>query len=134
MLSPDEAARNMLAEIQALSESLPTRVPTTLRCGRIVRQMLLSQSKPASRPMPAEGPLFGVTVLTDDSLGVGDWRLDDQWGDELHAGHLWEPGLPVYESTLLPADTWAIVLTPADEQLGPRPCVFVRPEGGDIRG
>lgn len=130
MTAPSDAARQMIADIEHLTATLPTRIPTMLRVGRTVRAMLSDGSKSAKPPLNA-GPLFGVDVLPDPAYGPGEWRLFDQWGDELHSGHLWPPDLPVYESVYLPAGTHAVVFTPPpDADLGPtEPWVIVRAAG-----
>lgn len=124
---PADELRRMVAEIRRLAETLPSRIPTTLRCGRIVREMLSAGSKPAS-PASFGSALFGVTVLSHDGYGPGEWRLFDQWDEPLHEGHLWPADLPVHESDLLPDGVHALVYTPPPgADLGPPgPCVIVR--------
>jgi hypothetical protein len=117
----------MLDEIRRIAESLPARRPATLRIGPHVLPILRHCPPPPS--LGASLPL-GVPVVLDDDLPPGAWQVLDQHGEEMQAGNLWPPQLPVIESDLLPDGTHAIVFTPPEgDEYGPEACVIVRAAG-----
>lgn len=80
-------ANRMIEEIKNLVETLPTRVPSTLRCGWFVRDALVAvASRPSSPWFPQGLRALDVRIVVDDSYQPDEWRLFDQWDDELHAG------------------------------------------------
>lgn len=124
---PDIAS--MLDHIRRISDSLPDRIPTALHVGPHVLNVLKQATAP-ERGTPAYGlpAPFGTPIIADASMSAGSWRIVDQYGQELHAGNLWPPHLPVHETEHLPADTAAVIYTPPDgfAPFAGEACVFVR--------
>lgn len=78
-------ADDMLTAIRNLADSLPSRVPSTLRVGEAVREVLRLNAAVAARVADV-GVRLGVSVILDDSYQPWEWRLFDQWDEELHSG------------------------------------------------
>lgn len=117
---PDIAG--MLDRIRRIVDSLPARIPAALHVGPHVLGVL-THATASGR----SSPTFGTPVIADPDMPAGSWRLVDQHGQELHAGSLWPPHLPVHETEYLPADTAAAVYTPPDGvPFAGEACVFVR--------
>lgn len=110
------------------SVTLPERFPSVLRTGPYVAAIMLRAAPRGDVRHDVFGLPLGVQVVIDDTYQPGEWRLLDQRGQELHAGSLWPPHLPVVESDLLPAHTAALIYDPPAPQdgFGPEPCVVVR--------
>lgn len=87
MTDPTSPADRMLAEIRDWAATLPTRCPTLLRVGSGVTREL-NGGKPVDRPL-IEPPLpYGVDIVEDPDYPPGQWRIFDQWDDEISAGVL----------------------------------------------
>lgn len=84
----------MLAEIRDWAETLTTRCPTLLRVGSGV---LDERKRAAEVAVPSRGGQlpYGVTIVEDGTYPPGQWRIFDQWDDEISAGVL-----PVVGSTV----------------------------------
>lgn len=84
-------AADMLTQMRALAETLPTRCPTTLRVGPGVQDALRRVNAPAGlcwfRLLP-----YGVKVVDGDNYPPGQWRIFDQRDDELSSGVIPVPG------------------------------------------
>lgn len=83
---PEPGPEDILATIRDMLATLPTRVPSLLRVGPGVADLL---QHVARRDQSGNGALlFGVPVHLDNTYPTGGWRLFDQWGDELHSGQI----------------------------------------------
>lgn len=94
MTDPASPADRMLAEIRDFAATLPSRCPTLLRVGSGVLNEL---KRSAKAPVPLVGgqlPL-GVTIVEDGTYPPGQWRIFDQWDEEISAGTLPVPGATV---------------------------------------
>jgi hypothetical protein len=121
---PDLHAAGMLDRIRRIVDSLPDRIPAALHVGPHVLDVLLCTATSGRG-----GTTFGTPVIVDPDMPAGSWRFVDRHGQELHAGNLWPPHLPVHETGYLPAGTSAVVYTPPDDgaPFAGEACVFVRP-------
>ena len=109
----DSGGYDMLAALRDLAQTLPTRTPTTLRVGPGVTELLRLAASPSRTPLNL--PL-GVRIVPDDTYAAGEWRLFDQWDEELHSGLLDMfrdmAGVNVITSPYLPPDVTAVVFAP----------------------
>lgn len=90
----DLTAADMMAAIRDLSETLPSRCPTTLRVGPGVLDVLRRSAQPAGVLGAGQLP-FGVRVVEDDTYPPGVWKIFDQWDDEISDGLIPVPGATV---------------------------------------
>lgn len=107
---------DMLAAMRDLAATLPTRVPTTLRVGPGVAELLRYAAEPARSPL---GLPLGVRIVPDDSYRPGEWRLLDQLDTELHSGQVealdgMPAGTTVLTSPYLPPGVIAVAVAPSD--------------------
>lgn len=119
----DTRPDDVIAQLRRLDANLPERVPSTLHVGPYVLEILQqADAKPWHAPrLPA------LPIVTDPDCRPGQWRILDQHGEQMAAGNLWPPHLPVRESSLLPEGTIAVVYTPPDGYpFAGEPCVIVR--------
>jgi len=88
------SAADMIAQMRALLESLPDRLPTVVRVGPGVTEEL-NDGKPVTRPL-LEPPLpLGMDIILDPDYPPGQWRIFDQHGEEMSDGVLPVPGATV---------------------------------------
>jgi hypothetical protein len=110
-------AADMLAEIRDWAETLPTRCPTILRVGPGVREEL-NGGVPITRPL-IEPPLpLGVDIVEDDTYPPGQWRIFDQWDEEISAGVIPVPGATIRVKTddgLIDKDMHVLLVSHDDE-------------------
>lgn len=116
MHSPDIA--NMIAEIRNLADSLPSRIPSLLRVGPYVRELLRLGSADG-HGITGVGLPLGVTVYLDDTYAPGEWRLFDQWSEALHEGQIEAlrglgAGLTIRVSEHLPPGVAAVLIAPTN--------------------
>jgi hypothetical protein len=88
MTEPTSPADRMLAEIRDFAATLPTRCPTTLRVALGVHDELKRDAKPAAGGWASGQLPLGMTVVEDATYLPGQWRIFDQWDDEISAGVL----------------------------------------------
>lgn len=91
MTDPTSPADRVLAEIRNFAETLPSRCPTLLRAGPGVLDELEQAAKPYPILSVQQLPL-SVSIVEDDTYPPGQWRIFDQWDDEISAGVLPVPG------------------------------------------
>ena len=106
---------DLIAEMRRLAESLPSRVASVLRVGPGVAELLRLAAEPARTP---NGRPNGVRIVPDDTYRAGEWRLLDQWDEELRSGQIEAlAGMPadvrVIVSPYLPAGVDLIAISPS---------------------